>query len=268
MSDPTPSYDFDRDIQVDKTGADEFSATLTDRWNGLTGMVNGGFLSAVALSALGQRVSFPDPLVVSTFFLRPSRPGPVRISTEVAREGRRTATGEARIRSEDGRETVRTVATFADLGAASGRLLELGTPPELPDPEDCVNPMDALDMPQLTLGQRVEWRAPHMPGFLSGEPGDDPTFEFWMRFIDGRALDTVALAFLVDAAAPAVLEVGEFATSTMELSVHLRARPTSTWLACRVLTRHIAGGYHEEDMELWDTSGTLVAQSRQLAILG
>jgi hypothetical protein len=49
--------------------------------------------------------------------------------------------------------------------------------------------------------------------------------------------------------------------------VHVRARPAPGWLACRVLTRHVIGGYHEEDFEVWDSRGTLVAQSRQLALL-
>lgn len=72
---------------------------------------------------------------------------------------------------------------------------------------------------------------------------------------------------LVDAAAPAVLELGERGSATIELTVHVRARPAPGWLACRVATRHVVGGYHEEDFEIWDSDGRLVAQSRQLGLL-
>ncbi|MEH3033885.1 MAG: hypothetical protein PGN07_07550 [Aeromicrobium erythreum] len=34
-----------------------------------------------------------------------------------------------------------------------------------------------------------------------------------------------------------------------------------------VVTRHVVAGYHDEDVELWDDQGRLVAQGRQLAIL-
>jgi hypothetical protein len=34
-----------------------------------------------------------------------------------------------------------------------------------------------------------------------------------------------------------------------------------------VHTRFLSDGYHEEDFEIWDNEGTLVAQSRQLALL-
>jgi acyl-CoA thioesterase len=90
---------------------------------------------------------------------------------------------------------------------------------------------------------------------------------FWLRFKDGRPPDSLALVAMVDAAYPAVLEIGEPASSTVQLTVHVRARPVPGWLACRVTTRHVIGGYHEEDFEIWDADGKLVAQSRQLALL-
>ena len=72
---------------------------------------------------------------------------------------------------------------------------------------------------------------------------------------------------LVDAAAPAVMELGVAGSLTAELTVHLRARPAPGWLACRVETRHVVEGFHEEDFEIWDSEGNLVAQARQLALL-
>lgn len=39
------------------------------------------------------------------------------------------------------------------------------------------------------------------------------------------------------------------------------------WLACRSSTRHLLNGTHDEDFEIWDSSGQLVAQARQLALL-
>ncbi len=43
--------------------------------------------------------------------------------------------------------------------------------------------------------------------------------------------------------------------------------PAPGWLRVWVATRFLAGGYLEEDAEVWDSTDTLVAQSRQLARL-
>jgi acyl-CoA thioesterase len=53
----------------------------------------------------------------------------------------------------------------------------------------------------------------------------------------------------------------------LELTTHVRARPAPGWLACSFATRFITGGFLEEDGEVWDATGRLVAQSRQLALL-
>jgi acyl-CoA thioesterase len=257
--------EFDADTGIEAVAASTFAATVSDRWNALHGP-NGGYLLALCVQALRYELPLPDPLAVSAFFLRPTTPGPATIRTEVVRTGRRLATGEARLIQGD-RELVRAVASFTDLGQLSGRTLTLTEPPKLPPPEQAVDVLAGAAFPELTLLDRYEYRMAARPGWMQGRPSGDPTMSFWIRFKDGRPPDPVALVAFVDAAYPAVLEIGEAASSTVELSVHVRARPAPGWLACRVQTRHVIGGYHEEDFEIWDADGKLVAQSRQLALL-
>jgi acyl-coenzyme A thioesterase PaaI-like protein len=260
-------FEFDADTRLEGDGP-AFTALLGDRWSGRAS-INGGFLLALCTRALGRVLPFPDPLVVSGFYLRPGSPGPARVTTEVLRSGKTTAFGHASL-WRDGKEILRATAAFTDLAAAAGRAANGVSfaslaPPDLPLPQECaVLPADSVR--GITIAQRLEYRTPKMPGWATGQPSGDPKAEFWMRFRDGREPDTLSLPLLVDAAAPPVLEVGVLST-TVELTVHLRARPAPGWLACRALTRHLAGGYHEEDFEIWDSAGTLVAQSRQLALV-
>jgi acyl-CoA thioesterase len=256
---------FDADTAVQRDG-ERYSAALTDRWSALGGTPNGGYMLAVALRALQAEMPFPDPLVTSAHFLRPGVVGPAEVSIEVVRAGRRVATGEASL-IQEGREIVRLLATFGDLEQADGRTLELGDPPRLPPPDETPDVLDGGTMPGVSITEQIEYRAPARPGWAQGRPGGEPRLEFWMRFRDGRDADPLALTALVDGFAPAVLDIGADGSATIELTVHVRARPAPGWLACRHLTRHVIGGYHEEDFEIWDSAGMLVAQSRQFALL-
>jgi acyl-CoA thioesterase len=258
-------FEFDADTRLSGEGP-EFEARISDRWNGLAG-VNGGYLLALCTQALGRVLPFPDPLVVSGFFVRPGSPGPATVRTEVLRAGKTTAFGQASV-VRDGREVVRATAAFTDLAKAAegaGLIFTGGAAPDLPPPEECFA-LPPSSLPEVTLTQRLDFRAASAPGWLAGEPSGNPVLEFWMRFGDGREPDLVSLPLLVDAAAPAVLEVGVLST-TVELTAHMRARPAPGWLACRAVTRFVAGGYNEEDFEIWDSTGLLVAQSRQLALV-
>ncbi|PXX71012.1 acyl-CoA thioesterase [Nocardia tenerifensis] len=254
---------FDSDTASERVGEHEFALTLSDRWTTLIGSLNGGFLLAGCLQALRREVPHPDLLSASAHFLRPGTPGPARISTEVARTGRRTSTGQATLVRDD-REIVRVLATFADLDAADGPTLVGGEPPVLPPPDQCVDP---YPRERPTISQQTDTRMAQVPGFWRGDPTHTTTAEFWLRLSDGRDADPIALAFLVDAAAPVVFDLGVAGSSTIELTVHIRHRPAPGWLACRVSTNYLIDGFHEEDFEIWDSTGTLVAQSRQLAIV-
>ena len=260
------THAFDADTAVEPAGEHRHTARLTDRWTALGGTPNGGYMLAVALRALQADVPFPDPLVTSAYFLRPGAVGPAEVHTEVVRVGRRVATGEARL-IQGGREIVRLVSTFGDLTQATGRTHPLVAQPHLPPPDQTPAVLGNGAMPGVSITDRVEYRSDLPPGWTSGTPSGDPTVTFWMRFKDGREPDPLALAALVDAAAPAVLDLGVQGSATMELTVHVRRRPAPGWLACHVKTRHVIGGFHEEDFDVWDESGALVAQARQFALL-
>ena len=244
-----------------------FGAVLDGQWNGQKA-ANGGFLLALATRAIGAVLRFPDPVVVSGTFLRPGLPGPAEIRTEVIQQGRTTGFGQGSLYRE-GKEVLRATAAFSDLAAAAardGRSYTGGQPPELPPPEQC--PVLKRDPGLMTLVQRVEYRLSEVPAWLGGTaPPGTPLYQGWVRFADGREPDLFTLPLFADAMAPAACELGIFMMTTVQLTVHLRARPAPGWLAFRIGTRFLADGYFEEDVELWDSAGRLVAQSRQLALV-
>ena len=280
---------FDTDTAVTRVSEGVYGATFGERWNVPGGTPNGGYSLGVTLRALAHSMSphgrpkgsyrsaqhagclvselgLPDPLVVAAFFLRRASTGSAEVRTELARVGRRTATGEARL-WRDGQETARAVATFTDLTRSRGRTVELGRAPELPPPQACIDPRAGRPMPGVTMAERIDIRCERPPGWLVGRPSGAPSASFWMRFADGRDADTLSPPTLVDACTPAAMELGARGSATVELTVHVRARPARDWLACRVSTRHVSAGYHDEDFEIWDSAGQLVAQGRQLALL-
>src|ERR671934_257665 len=95
---------------------------------------NGGYVLATASRALAEASSMPDPFAVTGHFLRPPKPGDAVIQTELIKTGKRHATGQARL-TQDGKEVLVVLATFADLGNTKGRDLALNEPPSLPAPD-------------------------------------------------------------------------------------------------------------------------------------
>lgn len=237
--------------------------TLTDRWNTPLGKPNGGYILAAMLRGLREEIAADEPLVAAITYLASPETGPAELRTSLARRGRRVQTGEASL-YEGERHIARLLASFGP--RAGGRTLELGTPPDLPRPDACTDPR-TQDMPADGIFSRVDYRLATRPGWADGAPSGDPTVEVWQRLAGGREIDFPALALLCDSYAPPIMEVGEYSSMTVQLTVHLHRRPAPGWIATRLTTRHVINGFHEEDCELWDETGDLVAQSRQLAIL-
>ena len=270
-------HPFDEDTTIAFSEPGCYLAVVTDRWGLLGaggGFANGGYALAICLRALAAQSAHPHPITASATYLSRVRFGPAEIRVEELRSGRRLSAAQARL-IQDGRERLRVVATFGDLAAAaaaSGRTEVRNSPPDLPPPDECHGLATRESAPGFTLADRVETRYVELPGWRRGAPAGNLTDEFWMRFTPDesgayRDPDPISVAAMVDMATPPVIDLGERGSTTIELSVHVRGLPASGWLACRASTRHVIDGFHEEDFEIWDCSGRLVAQSRQLALL-
>jgi acyl-CoA thioesterase len=258
--------EFDQDTSLQPSGDGTFTATITDRWN-TPGGPDGGYVLAIAGRALELSLPHPHPFTVNAHFLRRATPGPVDLAVTVIRAGRRHSTGDVRVLQE-GKEILRAVGTFGDLASSSGRSLPDESPPQLPAPEDCIDAWDHFPVGlRVSIGERTDARFAELPGWIKGEPSGSPIVEYYQRFSDGREQDPLSLLFMSDAAPPSVIEIGEVGSVTLELTVHVRALPAAGWFTMRKVGTHVTNGYFEEDMTMWDSQGTVVATSRQLALL-
>ncbi len=238
--------------------------------------INGGMLLATVGNALSQvfaRAGHPDPVAVTGYYLTASRPGPATVRTEVVRRGRTLSTGQASLEQpdDDGRmvERIRALATYGDLAGLPDDVRTTATPPDLPPPEECIGSDQAPPalMGEVSFLERLDLRLdPACVGWALGKPSGRGLLQGWLRMAGEREPDPLMLLLAVDALPPVTFDLGEFGWApTLELSVHLRARPAPGWLRVSHRTRNLAGGLLEEDAEVWDSADRLVAQSRQLA---
>lgn len=247
-------------------------AGAAGRWTGriapgwdIVGAANGGYLLAMTARAAALAAGRPDPVTVTAHYLAPGAPGEVEVATEIVKAGKRFTTVTATLHAD--RPILHMLGSFGDLEASEGmERLEAG-PPDLPPVEDCI-PIEPTDtFPPPFMG-RVELRLPPQRAAAWGTAGS-PGVEGWFRLRDDEPLDTIALLVAVDAFPPTIFftDLPVAWVPTLELTAHVRARPAPGWLRCSFSTRFITGGFVEEDGEVWDSAGRLVAQSRQLALL-
>ena len=252
---------------VDADGPGRWRGSIEPGWD-IAGNANGGYLLAIGARALSLSTGRPDPVSVTAHYLSPGQPGPVGVETSVVKEGKRFATGTATL-SAGGRPVLTVLGSFGDLSASGGVELVGGEPPHLPEPDRCF-PMVATDTFPPPFMRHVDLRLhPDDAGFATGGPSGSLLMRGWFRLAGDEELDTIGLLCAVDAFPPTIFNssVAPAWTPTLELTAHVRARPTPGWLRCRFSTRFVSGGFLEEDGEVWDAAGRLVAQSRQLALV-
>lgn len=267
-------HELDVDSQLTPLGDLRFSTTITDRFS-IGTAPNGGYLAFIVLSAAMQDAPHPDPFSVTTHYLAAAKPGPAEVQIESVRVGRGHSTFEGRL-FQGGKEIVRQLAVLGDLSVTRGPSVLTLAPPELPPPDQCERGR-AGPTSVLPIADRLD--VAMRPGAVSWMPGPDGSLRrhsehaelaAHVRFRDGREPDARSLVFFADALPPPVLNLSSVSTPwvpTLELTVHVRARPAPGFLRCVFRTHALLEGYLEEDGEVWDSEGKLVAMSRQLARL-
>ncbi len=259
---------FEAETAVAEADGGAFTTELSTNWN-IGESANGGYAMTSVVRALRDVATQPDPLSITTHFLRPVQGGGAgRISTDVVRRGRTVTVVTGTLRQADADRLV-VNAVFGNVGdsdADGGLSIELG-PPQIPQPDECVDRTELAQGVELPIASRVDVRvAPHRAGV---DGSDEAVMEGWIRLADGTPPSILTLPLFADAFPPSLFarfgRVGW--VPTIELTVHVRRRPVGGWVQARFECDDLIDGRMIESGTLWDAAGRLVARSRQLGLL-
>ncbi|WP_433474093.1 thioesterase family protein [Spirillospora sp. CA-142024] len=248
---------------VERVGEGRYEAVL-DGGYGIGEALNGGYLMAVLARAAVDASPHEHPVSTAANFHRVAKAGPARLLVESRKEGRTAASSLVTLLQND-RPVVDALITTGTLDPAAEPGYAAGPPAAMPPLEECT------DFQPPTGGRgfadRVDMRFDRTTmGWLDGQPSGRPEIRAWFRHRCGHEPDGCSLALAVDALPPVALNLGAQGWApTVELTWHMRAVPAPGWLAVHGTGRLLSDGWFDEGVEVWDTAGRLVAQSRQIA---
>jgi hypothetical protein len=170
---------------------------------------------------------------------------------------------------QEDRACVEALFITSQLGQPTAAYWERGLPEIERVPYDqCPRLVPVLpDGSRVAIMDQIEVRLdPAATGFTRGEPTGRGELRGWLALPDREDFDPVSLLFAVDAFPPATFDI-EFSgwVPTLELTVYVRGLPASG--PVRVLQRAglIDAQRVDESCHVWDRTGRLVAEGRQLA---
>jgi Thioesterase-like superfamily len=242
-------------------------AELDPGWDVGGGILNGGYLLAVIARAAAMESPHPHPVAVSASYLRATGPGPATLTVTPGPSGRTLAHSSV-VLGRDGAPSLSAQVTTATLGddvPVYSRPM-----PDIPPVEECLSAQardDAHPVPDVGIRHRVETRLdPATAGWAVGRPSGEPAMRAWVRLTDGTAPDPFTLLLFADVLPPTSWSIGLMGWApTVQLQVLVRALPAPGWCLVEASASEVAGGWLDEDYRIWDSTGRLVAQSRQLA---
>jgi acyl-CoA thioesterase len=261
---------FQRDTSVREAEPGVFEGDLSPDWWIINGP-NGGTLAAMIMRALMASVGDAErrPRSLTIHYTAAPGEGPVRIATQIERAGRSLTTATARV-EQGGRLVALAIGAFSRSrrGAVDFAHLEM---PAVPAAEDIEQFPHDDQFPRFMDNWDFRWAFgnPLWSGSAEAVVGG------WVRPVETQPWDYPLVTQLSDVWFPAVFPMldGPNPVPTIDLTIHFRAELPADALQAgdfalvRFVSRVAAHGFLEEDGEIWSRDGTLIAQSRQLALL-
>lgn len=261
------SFEFDNAVNPVPLGDGLYDTPVEDRWD-INGNANGGYLAALVANAMRAETGRAHPLSVTVHYLSPSPAGPAQTRTEEIKSGRRMATATGSL-VRDGRELVRAIGVFGDIDATVGPQSDTVPKLVLPPFDECpVREAPVGVKPGLSSRLDIRMHEDDI-GFATGNPPGRAEVRGWFTFKDGRPVDTLALLLAADAYAPCIFNLNGMTgwVPTIEYTVHVRGVPAPGPVAAQFTSTVVQGGFWEENGVIWDSTGRVVAMSRQLALV-
>jgi acyl-CoA thioesterase len=263
---------FQSALKLDRVSENIFSFTPDSRYF-VGNTPHGGYLLALMNKALSSVLTHPNSINSNVYYLDRTEPKPAELHVEVIRTSRGSSMGQVRL-MQNGKLTCLFSALCSDFQYMKGHS-GLETPlPEI---------MNSVPENQFKVMNYENFKAGSTPSFIQQlEMSVHPDHAWWDRDISmdvaearcsaflelkGGAADTFVLSYLADILPPVVQnKYGSLGwVPTLTLTCNIRQLPKTNRLFIDGLAKDISNGYFEQDCNIWDMDGNLVATSRQLA---
>lgn len=262
------SASFSTAMRLQPRGDGIFGAELSPAWT-IGPKAHGGVLLALCATTARAALDAPgaQPIAVSASYLSPPDPGAVELVTQLVKRGRSVSVVDVQLRSR-GRAAVRATVTLgrpddgAPLRAAPAAL----TPAE--PPADAIDVGASPMASVITLASVCDLRLDRSTAaFAEGRVDGEAELRLWVR-PHGEHPDVLFALMASDVSPPVTLNLGRGGWApTVQLTAYLRAAPAPGWLRVQMASACVGGTWFEEDATVLDSTGALVCQSRQLAMV-
>lgn len=254
---------FDQDMAFAVSGSPVSRGSLSDNWS-VNGTPNGGYIMALLAGAMIANSDRRSTPILTANYINRCVPGEAEIIVEKVSASSQFNRLQARLLQE-GKERVRALGTFANEKMECILERYESAAPDIAQRDGCV----AIPLiPKYTLMNNLDVLIdPSCAGWMQGKLTERSEQKGWIRFKEGRPYDLASLFLVADAFPPPVFASQGLTgwVPTIELTVNVRSVPRTEWLKCVFRSRFITCGLLEEDGEVWDEEGALVAISRQIA---